>query len=131
MIMNSAENTHQEFSFKELIVWRKAVEYADRVMNLTELISSRKRHYRLIEQLESAVTSISSNIAEGKGRYSRKEFIQFLYYAKGSLFETVSLLNVCHRRNWVTTEELAHYEQEGQEIGKMLSGLINSIRSKP
>ncbi|MFA5100106.1 MAG: four helix bundle protein [Candidatus Omnitrophota bacterium] len=53
---------------------------------------SDRKHYRLIENLEASCTSIAFNIAEGKGRFSKKEFIQFLYVARGSLYETVSQL---------------------------------------
>jgi four helix bundle protein len=120
---------NDDFSFKDLMVWQRAVVFTDQVIELTEKIAETKRHFRLIEQLESAVASISSNIAEGKGRYSKKEFVQFLFYARGSLFETISLLNVFKRRGRIETVDLERYETEGKEIGKMISGLINSIRS--
>ncbi len=67
------------FSFEDLEVWQKAIEFASRVIIISEKIQTDRKHYRLIEQLESASTSIALNIAEGKGRYSKKEFIQFLY----------------------------------------------------
>ncbi|MFW5820753.1 MAG: four helix bundle protein [Bacteroidota bacterium] len=72
-------------------------------------------------------TSISMNIAEGKGRNSRKEFIQFLYIARGSLYETITLLNIFHKREWINNEELQTLEEEGIEIASMIKGLINSM----
>jgi hypothetical protein len=90
------------FSFEDLEVWQKAVDFAKLVIELTEKIDTGRKHYRLIEQLEAASTSVAMNIAEGKGRYSKKEFIQFLF------------------------EEIKNF---GDEIGKMLSSLINSIKS--
>jgi len=59
----------KRFAFENLEVWQKAVEFANRVINLSEEIKTDRKHYRLIEQLESASTSIALNIAEGKGRY--------------------------------------------------------------
>jgi len=118
-----------KFSFEDLQVWQKSVEFAKIVLNLSERISSTRRHYRLIEQLESAVTSIALNIAEGKGRYSRKEFIQFLYFARGSLYETAALVIILNKNNLLNSEELANIMNISDEIGKMLSGLINSIRA--
>ncbi len=77
----------EEFGFKKLIVWQKAVEFANKIILLTEAIDTKRKHYRLIEQLESSSCSIAQNIAEGKGRYSNKEFIHFLYISRGSLYE--------------------------------------------
>ena len=73
------------FSFEDLEVWQKAIEFASKVIGIAENTQTDRKHFRLIEQLESASTSIALNIAEGKGRYSKKEFIQFLYIARGSL----------------------------------------------
>jgi len=80
------------FGFEDLEVWQKAVKFTKMVIDITENISTERRHFRLLEQAESASTSIALNIAEGKGRYSKKEYVQFLYFARGSLYETVTLL---------------------------------------
>ena len=103
------------------------MNFADKVISVTEKLNSNRRHFRLIEQLESCSTSISLNIAEGKGRNSRKEFIQFIYIAIGSLYETITLLNIFHKREWINNEELQTLEEEGIEIASMIKGLINSI----
>ena len=118
-----------KFGFEDLDVWQKAVNFSVKVINLTEQIDTPRKHYRLIEQLEAASASISSNIAEGKGRYSKKEFIQFLCVARGSLFESVSLLTIFYKKSWINEKELLEMNGFGEEIGKMLSGLISSIRS--
>jgi hypothetical protein len=74
-------NTNPNFKFKELNVWQKAIEYAVAVVKTTEKLSTNRQHYKLIEQLESCCSSIAQNIAEGKGRYSKKEFQRFLFIA--------------------------------------------------
>ena len=71
--------------YKELQVWQKGMEFASAVIDLTEHLNSPRQHYRLIEQLEAAAASVPMNIAEGKGRFSKKEFIHFLHIARGSL----------------------------------------------
>lgn len=109
-------------------VWKKAVDFAKSVIDLTEEINTDRRHYRLIEQLEASSTSIALNIAEGKGRYSKKEFLQFLHIARGSLFETVTLLRIFHQKKWIDDAQLEKVEDAGSEVGKMISGLISSIR---
>ena len=83
---------------------------------------------RVIEQLESAAISVSSNIAEGKGRYSKKEFIHYLYISRGSLFETVSLLILIRRLAWISADKLGELKLLGEEIAKMLNSLIKSVK---
>lgn len=117
------------FSFEDLEVWQKAVEFARIVIDTTEKIDTKRKHFRLIEQLEAASTSVALNIAEGKGRYSKKEYIQFLYIARGSLYETITLLIIFHKNNWIDDKRLNEIKNFADEIGKMLSGLINSIRN--
>jgi four helix bundle protein len=97
---------HAKFSFEDLEVWQKAVEFACRVTQITGKIETDRKHYRLIENCESASCSIASNIAEGKGRYSKKEFVQFLYIARGSLFETITSLIIFERNKWISNNEL-------------------------
>jgi len=121
------------FSFENLDVWQKAVEFANEVISVVDKLNTDRKHFRLIEQLESAVTSIAMNIAEGKGRFSKKEFIQFLYIARGSLFETITLMEIFNKRDWINNAQYSSLRNGGDEIGKMLSSLINSIKrtSKP
>jgi four helix bundle protein len=67
------------------------------------------------------------NIAEGKGRRLKKEFLQFLYIARASLYETVTLLEIFKRRNWITEQSYQNIFNQSTEIAKMLNGLIRSI----
>lgn len=119
----------EDFGFKDLIVWQKSIEFAKNVIDKTNNLKSERRHFRITEQLEAAATSISANIAEGKGRYSKKEFTQFLYIARGSLYETVTFLNILKELNWIPAEEVEKVEKEGLILNKMLNSLINSLKS--
>ena len=116
-----------QFGYEKLEVWNKAVEFAVKVIEAVENISTDRKHYRLLEQIEACSTSISMNIAEGKGRYSKKEFIQFCYIARGSLYETMTLLEIFRRKRWITDSEYAGFETAGKEIASMVKGLINSL----
>jgi len=120
--------TEFNFAFKDLNLWHKAIDFADEVISMSEHLNTKRKHYRLIEQIEAAATSIPMNIAEGKGRDSIKEFVRFLYIARGSLYEVVTLSIIFERRNWITKKRLHQVEKEGYEIASMLKGLINSIR---
>lgn len=117
-----------KFSFEDLEVWQKAVDFAYRVISLAEEMQTDRKHFRLIEQLESASTSIALNIAEGKGRYSKKEFIQFLYIARGSLYETITLMMIFNKNKWIDNIQLEKIKESGDELGKMLSSLINAVK---
>jgi four helix bundle protein len=68
------------------------------------------------------------NLAEGKGRFSKKEFIQYCYIARGSLYETMTLLEILRRMNWIANEKYIEFEIAGIEIASMIKGLINSLK---
>ena len=67
------------------------------------------------------------NIAEGKGRYSKKEFTRFLYVARGSLYETMTLLEIFRRTGWISGNQYKELEGFGLEIASMIKGLIKSL----
>jgi len=112
---------------KDLIVWQKSMVFVNQVIDLVENLETIRKHYRLIDQLEAAVTSIPMNIAEGKGRNSKKEYVHFLYIARGSLYETMTLLEIFLMRNWISSEHFQQLESQANELGKMINGLIRSI----
>ena len=129
--MSNKLNKHKSsFRFEELDVWQKSVDFADKVIEVVEKLDTSRKHYRIIEQLESSSTSISMNIAEGKGRYSNKEFIHFLYIARGSLFETITLLKIFYKRNWIGNTVLSQIKDSGAEVGRMINGLIKSLQHR-
>ena len=115
------------FPFENLEVWQLALDLADRVLVLLEKLP-RNRHIRLVGQMEAAATSPAQNIAEGKGRQYKKEFIQFLYIARGSIFEVVTLNEIFRRRNLFNEEESSDIRKRCEQIDRKLNGLINSLR---
>jgi four helix bundle protein len=125
---NMTEKTF-EFPFEKLEVWHLAVDLADFILGLLESFPQNK-YLRLVGQMEAAVTSIAQNIAEGKGRQYRKEFIQFLYVGEGSLFEVLTLTEIFKRRKLVKEEEFIEIRKQAETIDRKLHGLINSLRSR-
>jgi four helix bundle protein len=115
------------FSFQDLKVWHKAVQFAKEVIRAIDELDAPRKHYRLIEQLESASTSVAMNIAEGKGRQTTREFIQFLYIARGSAFEVITLLIVLQEVGWINMDKVAELQALGEEITKMINSLIKSM----
>lgn len=116
------------FGFEKLDVWKKSLDYANFVISLSETINSSRKHLRLIDQLKASSASVAMNIAEGKGRYSKKEFIHFLYIARGSLYESITLLNLFKSRTWIDKDSFEKASDKATEIAKMLNGLISSIK---
>ena len=117
------------FPFEKLEVWQESLELADYVLKLLERIPLSK-HLRLTSQLEGAVVSVAQNIAEGKGRQHRKEFLQYLSIAQGSLYETVTLNEVFRKRRIFSERESADIRGKAELIDRKLNGLMNSVRGK-
>lgn len=115
------------FAFEKLSVYQKAIEFGTSVISAVERLTAPRNHFRLIEQLEAAATSVAMNIAEGKGRYSKKEFSHFLYISRGSLYETIALLQILLKLQWIDIKSYQNIYADAEEISKMLSGLISSI----
>jgi four helix bundle protein len=118
---------NEQVAYKELLVWQKSMLLVNQVIRIIDEMETPRRHFRLVEQLESAVTSIPMNIAEGKGRNSKKEFVQFLYISRGSIYETLTLLDIFRQQNWISEDKYNKLEGSAIEIIKMLKGLINAI----
>ncbi len=118
------------FNFEKLIMWQKSIEFADRVIDLTENLSTPHKHFRLIEQAESASVSVSQNIAEGNGRGSTKEYIYFLRVARGSLYETVTLTVLFAKRKWIDELSFNDVRNRAEEIARMINATLRSLGEK-
>jgi four helix bundle protein len=117
------------FPFEKLDVWKMAVDLAERVLDLLEKLPSGK-HLRLIGQMQAAAVSPSQNIAEGRGRQYKKEFIQFLHIAQGSLFELVTLNEVFRRKTLFNEGEANDVRKRCEQVDRKLNGLLNSLHGR-
>jgi four helix bundle protein len=115
------------FPFEKLEVYQMALDLADRVLEFLEELPQ-NRHLRLISQMEAAAVSSAQNIAEGKGRQYKKEFIQYLHISQGSVYEVVTLNEVFRRRKLFGEEQAAEIRDRSEQIDRKLNGLINSLR---
>ena len=116
-------------SYRELEVWKKAVSLVVEVYRVTKSFP-REELYALTSQMQRASISIPANIAEGWGRGTKKEYIQFLKIARGSLLELETHLIISQKLNYITQRDLEVLLMKTQEVGKMLNGLINSLERK-
>ena len=117
------------FRFEKLLVWQKAVEFADQVYTVTRGFPSDER-FGLTSQMRRAAVSISSNIAEGSSRASDTEFARFLEIAYGSLMEVVSQAQVAFRQTFLVEDSLNAIREKAEELSRMLSGLKGSLGGK-
>jgi len=111
-------------SFKDLDVWNKGIDFVAEIYKLTSRFP-KDELYGLVSQMRRAAVSIPSNIAEGQGRRNAKEFIQFLYIAKGSLAEIETQLIICERLKFIADAQVQI--EKMKVLRMMLIGLINKL----
>ncbi len=113
-------------NFKDLKIWEKSHQLTLLVYKLTKHLP-KSETFGIISQIQRASSSVPANIVEGFGRKSNKEFLQFLYQAKGSLVETQYFLILINDLKYSdTTDIINQYE----ELAKMLNSFISQIKLK-
>jgi four helix bundle protein len=115
-------------SYREIKLWQKAIELVADIYSCTRSFP-REELYGLAGQLRRAAVSIASNIAEGKGRRTDREFLQFLHHARGSVFEVETQLTIASRLGYMPEAEVLRLGHSASEIARMLNGLIKAITS--
>jgi len=94
-----------KFRFQDLKIWQLAIKIALELFDIADILDS-KRLYRFAEQLRGAGMSMSNNIAEGSGSSSKKEFKQFLNFARRSTFENANILIILEKRRLISQDSL-------------------------
>lgn len=115
---------NDDAAYTELIVWQKAMELVDWVYKAMGAFP-RDERFRLCDQLSRAVVSIPSNIAEGNGRGTRSDYAHFLTIARGSLYETMTQLEIAKRQGYL--EDYAPAKELATSIRKMLNSMISKL----
>jgi four helix bundle protein len=116
-------------NFRELIVWQKAMDLAVQSYLLTGFFPKEEK-YGLITQIQRSAISIASNIAEGCGRITPKDFQHFLSIAMGSSFELETQVILSFRIGYITEIQLNEFEIAVGPVHRMLNGLYDSLNSK-
>jgi len=116
-------------NYKELQVWQKGIALTTELYKLTGKFPDSEK-FGLTSQIRRAATSVPANIAEGWGRGSTKEYIQFLFVARGSLMELETHLIVAGNIEYLKQEALRQAVSQIEGIAKMLNGLISSLRAR-
>ncbi|HMV99388.1 MAG TPA: four helix bundle protein [Acidobacteriota bacterium] len=114
-------------SYRKLDVWNKSIELVIAVYQLTKSLPPEEK-FGLASQIQRSAVSVSANIAEGYGRSTRGEYLQFLSMANGSLKETETLLTILVKVDLVSREQAFDAWKLAQTAGKMLTRLILSLK---
>ena len=112
--------------YQDYTVWQKAMDLAETIHMITLRLPIEER-FGLSIQMRRAAVSVPSNIAEGQGRKSDKEFCHFLYISRGSVFEVETQLRLCVRFRYLEQEAISEAMDLCKEVGKMINSLINKL----
>jgi four helix bundle protein len=123
------ENEEAEMSsnYRDLILWQRAMNLVLEVYRCTKTFP-REEIYGLVSQMRRAAVSIPSNIAEGKGRYTRKELTQFLLNARGSLLELETQCEISRALGYMADADAADLARRSSEVGRLMNGMLNHFR---
>lgn len=113
-------------NYKDLIAWQKSMQLVEEVYKLVKLLPKEETH-ALSDQMRRAAVSIPSNLAEGHGRDSAKEFARFISISQGSRAELETQLEICTRLNYLSEQQLQAASGLCMEIEKILRGLSRKL----
>ncbi len=116
-------------TFRELIVWQKSMQLVTNIYRLSQAFP-REERYGLTNQLRRSAVSVPSNIAEGFGRQTTKDYLRFLQIAMGSLFEFQTQLEIAKNLEFLSRTDFDSTFEASRELERMLSSLIRKLKSK-
>ena len=114
---------------KELILWQKSIEFVSSIYSLTSTFP-KSEIYGITSQIRRAAVSIPSNIAEGHARHSKKELIQFLYIALGSIAELDTQILIAKNQKFILQDDYQKIINDLSELSKMTVSLIRYISER-
>jgi four helix bundle protein len=116
-------------TYKDLIAWQKSIDLVSDVYSITKLFPAEEK-FGIVSQLNRAAVSIPSNIAEGWGRESSKNYLQFLRISRGSVMELETLMIISKNLGYIEKEKQELITNRIEEVGKILQGLIKGVQQK-
>ncbi|MFL6245639.1 MAG: four helix bundle protein [Thermoanaerobaculia bacterium] len=115
-------------SYRDLFIWQVSVDLAVSILTLTSDFPVRQERV-LVQQMQRAAISVPSNISEGKGRLSQKEFRHFLGIARGSLFELCTQVEIAARIGFIDAERRTALDDRIGKLGAGINSLLRHISS--
>lgn len=115
-------------SFRDLRVWQDAMKLSVETYRITAEFPKHEV-YSLAQQMRRAAVSVPSNIAEGKGRNTNREFAQFLFHARGLLLELETQIMIAQELQYISVQQGLMLQDRAAKVGRSLTGLINAVRT--
>ena len=116
-------------SFRELKIWVDSMDYTDQIYEITRKFP-REEQFGITSQIRRAISSVPSNIAEGFSRTSTKDYIRFLEYALGSLYESETQIEICYRQKYLGKDKFDSIVLNFGKTQRMILKLISVLRKK-
>jgi four helix bundle protein len=116
-------------SFRDPTVWQRSVELVLQIHKLTAKFPDSEK-FGLTNQMRRAAISVASNIAEGYGRSTRGEYVQFLGHAQGSIFEVETQIVIAKTLDFGPKQTMQVAKELCSEVGKMLGAMMKTLRTK-
>ena len=116
-------------SFRDLVVWQKGMDLVTEIYRLSKKFP-KDEVFGLTSQIRRAAVSIPSNIAEGRGKSSKGEFQQFLHHSMGSLAEVETQVIIAQNLGYLNAAETEPVIKILAEVGRLLNGLLTSLKKK-
>ena len=126
-IGTTTQNRTPATSFRDLRVWKGAIVLVKEIYSVTGCFPGSEL-FGLTRQMQRAAVSIPSNVAEGYAREHRKEYLQFLAIAQGSLAELETQLEIAFQLDYLNPDQLVMVRRKSTTVGKQLRSLRNSLR---
>jgi four helix bundle protein len=116
-----------KFRFQDLKIWQSAIEIADDLFDIADDLE-KKKLYRFAEQLRGSGMSVSNNIAEGSGSSSKKDFKNFLNFARRSTFENANILIILERRRLINADQLDKKLTDLSILSRQITNFQKSLK---
>jgi four helix bundle protein len=113
--------------FRKILVWQKSISLVTKIYKTTSTFP-KEEMFGLTSQIRRSSVSVPSNIAEGSGRESSKDFLRFLYISLGSIFEMQTQLEIAKNIIYINEEEFNLLYEDSREIERMLASLIRKLK---
>jgi four helix bundle protein len=127
--VQSAEDARRGPAFKGLILWQKAQDLAKELVKLVDALPATRSASTIGNQLIRSGASVPANIAEGYGRYSEAAYRNHLSIARGSLFETVSWIDLLQHSGFVNNENAAALTEKCEEVNRLITAAMKPLRN--
>ena len=114
-------------AYRDFRIWQKSVDLVQYTYVITAAMPKSEK-FGLISQIRRCSVSIPSNIAEGYGRRSKKEFARFLHISMGSLYEYQTQIEIAYKLNYTSETSFIALFEKSREIERMISALINKLK---